>query len=100
MLWSETDLSIWIKQTTQQDAKLNNAAQDDGQHNTTLTHKKNLIYVKITYLDRKREEKKWYRWNILCKNDLKPPLLDEWKRKRNYPWLWNISHQMSKLKWC
>jgi len=51
------DLSIVIKQTPRQDAKLN-AAQDDEQHNATLRRrnhkkhkKKNLTYVKIAYLN-------------------------------------------------
>jgi len=53
----EVDLSIGIKQISRQDAK-SNAAQDDEQHKAALrrrTHKKhkkkNLIYVKITYLN-------------------------------------------------
>jgi len=53
----DVDLSIGIKQTPQQDAK-SNAAQDDEQHNAALRRrnhkkhkKKNLMYVKITYLN-------------------------------------------------
>jgi len=53
----DVDLSIVIKQKPRQDAK-SNTAQDDEQHNATLRRrnhkkhkKKNLIYVKITYLN-------------------------------------------------
>jgi len=50
----DVDLSIGTKRTPRQDAK-SNAAQDDEQHNAALRRrnhkKKNLIYVKITYLD-------------------------------------------------
>jgi len=58
----DVDLSIGIKQTPRQDAK-SNAAQDDEQHNAALRrqnhkkhNKKNLIYVKIIYLNRKKSE--------------------------------------------
>ena len=50
---------------TTKDAKSNNAAQDDEQHNVALrrrnhekTQKKNLMYVEITYLDWKKGEKR------------------------------------------
>jgi len=53
----DVDLPIGTKRTPRQDAK-SNAAQDDKQHKAALrgrNHKKrkmkNLIYVKITYLD-------------------------------------------------
>jgi len=55
---THADLSIENKRTPRQDAK-SNVAQDDEQHNAALrrrnhkknTIKKNLIYVKSTYLD-------------------------------------------------
>jgi len=54
---TDVDLSIGTEQTPRQNAK-SNAAQDDEQHNAALrqrNHKKhkrkNLIDVKITYLD-------------------------------------------------
>jgi hypothetical protein len=51
----ETDHSIGIKRTPQQNKKINNVAQDDEQHHCTHTKKtqkrKNLIFVKATYLN-------------------------------------------------
>jgi len=55
---TDVDLSIGIKRTPRQDKK-SNAAQDDEQHNAALRRRnkkkkykrKNLIYVKTTYLD-------------------------------------------------
>jgi len=57
---TDVDLSTGTKRTLQQDVK-SNAAQDDEQHKAALrrrNHKKhkrkNLIYVKITYLLKKK----------------------------------------------
>jgi len=44
--------------------------------------RKHLIYVEITYLDWKKREKWCKGGDSRSKNDLKPPLLDEWKRKK------------------
>jgi len=91
-LWlTKIGLSIWIKWTPQHDAKSNNASQDDEQHNAILRwrnhNKKNTkekIYVEITYLDWKKMKKKMQMSDSRSKNDLKPPLLDEWKWKKTY----------------
>jgi len=57
-MWlTEADLLIWTKQTPQQDAKLNNAAQDDEQHNT-MPHSNDEITTKT-------QEKTWYMWKSL-----------------------------------
>jgi len=80
--WS-INMNQW---TPQQDAKSNNDSQDDEQHNAALrrrNHKKNKIYVEITYLDWKKEKKKMHS-DSSPKNDLKPPLLNEWKRNKTY----------------
>jgi len=69
---TEVNLSIGTKRTPHQDAKSNNAAQDNEQHNVALrrrNHKKHtkgifLIYVEITYLDGKKWENKCI-WMIL-----------------------------------
>ena len=91
-LWlTEADFSIWTERTTQQDVKSNNTAQDDEQHNATLrpwrNHKKkhkrkHLIYVEITYLDWKIREKRMQMSDFRSKKDRKPPILDEWKKKK------------------
>jgi len=89
-MWlTEVDLSIRTKRRLQQDAKSNNVAHDDEQHNAALRRwnheekktRKHLIYVEITYLERKKG-KKTQRGDSRSKNYLKPPLFDEWKRKK------------------
>jgi len=66
---TNVDLSIGNKRTPRQDAK-SNAAQDYEQHDATLRRRKhtknkrkNLIYVKNTYLNEKKREKR-YKWVI------------------------------------
>ena len=47
------------------------------------TKEKTLVYVEITYLDwKKRKKKDVDMGDSRSKIDLKPPLLEEWKRKR------------------
>jgi len=60
---TDVDLSTGTKRTPQQEAK-SNATQDGQQHNAAIRRRKhkhrrkNLIYVKTTYLDRKKRRKK------------------------------------------
>jgi hypothetical protein len=87
--------SIWswsfqgTKRTPQQDATSNNATQDDEQHNAALgwqnhekTQKKKLDLRGSHLFWLKESGKKMHMSDFRSKNDLKSPLLDEWKRKK------------------
>ena len=89
-LWlTEIGLSIWTKWTPQKDVKSNNASQDDEQHNTALRrrnhkkHKRKFICGNHSFR-LKEGEKKMQMSDSRSKNELKPLLLDEWKRKKTY----------------
>jgi len=91
-MWlTELNISIWTKRTLQQDAKSNNAVQDDEQHNVALKrrnhekHKKKKKKLDIcgNHLFRSKERKEKIKMDdSRSKNDSKPLILDEWKRNR------------------
>ena len=90
MILTEADLSIWTKRTPQQDAKSNNTAQHDEQHNAALRRRnhektqKKTLDMSGNHLFKLKEGEKMQRGDSRSKNDLKPLLLDKWKRKKTY----------------
>jgi len=89
LILTEVEFSIGTKRTLQQDAKSDNAHKTTNKttpHSDEDITKKdkieNLIYVEITYLEWKKWKKKNAEGWLYVKKDLKPPILDEWKRKK------------------
>jgi hypothetical protein len=84
-LWSNIDLSIWIKWTLHQDGKSNNAAQDDEQHTTTLgwrNHEEKNLDLCENHLFGLKWTRKWWRGgDFRSKIDPKPPLNEETGRE-------------------
>lgn len=70
-------------QTTPQKTTNNTTPHSNDEITKKKNTRKNLLYVKITYLNLKKwKEKKMHMDDSKSKIDLNPPFFDEWKRKR------------------